>query len=358
MLSSPETAASLREVSNKYRGRKLLLDVEGDDYLCLNRCKNLLAMETLLESKTELRGQVVLVKIINTRDHRSDEVLANRDRINDRFGFPGYEPVVVIDEPPMHELLALYTLADVCIAKTLSTEKFIRYTVCRQEGQDAQRPPSAPRSGTIIGIANGIFSCGGLCRWLPTGAIQVNGHNGTAMADAMGSALRMNEEEKQLLQVQNYRHVVRKYDIGYWAESFEQDLQKACTYHQSAKRLARSFGEQISSVLLDLVSPQELNKLVTTLEMVRMEKKKVSTFEVFFSLISMNNNPGYHRADMELMQALIEASALEVIRVLKVMCLDPNNNTTSFVSGRRKDEPAMCPELDKLISADHGYSTR
>ncbi|CAD6255757.1 unnamed protein product [Miscanthus lutarioriparius] len=131
MLSLPETGAKVREILNKYMARKLQ------------------AMEKLLETQTELRGQVVLVKINNARRHISAEVLAIRDQINTRFGFPGYELVMLIDDldPPMHAHLAS---ADVFIAKTLATKKFMYYTVCRPEGPVAHLSASAPRKGSII----------------------------------------------------------------------------------------------------------------------------------------------------------------------------------------------------------------
>jgi trehalose 6-phosphate synthase/phosphatase len=193
MLYLPETTAKVREISTMYMGRKLLFDVEEDDYLYWERCN-------LPESQTELCGQVVLVKI-NTRRHISAKVLAILDRINSCFGFQGYQPVVVIDDPPMH----------------------------RKDGQVAHRPASAPRNGTII--ATGRYPLWEPCLWLPSGAIWVNSNDddGMAMADAMSSVLRKNEEEKQLRHEKHYRYV-STHDVGYWARCFQQDLERACTY--------------------------------------------------------------------------------------------------------------------------------
>jgi hypothetical protein len=82
----------------------------------------------------------------------------------------------------------------------------------------------------------------------------------------------------------------------------------------------------------------------------------------FFYLITIPVPPAgsvHDYIDMVPLQALVKTSALEVIRILKVMSSDPNN-TTSSVSGRRKNKPAiwLALALHKLMSADHGYSTR
>ncbi|XP_062193000.1 probable alpha,alpha-trehalose-phosphate synthase [UDP-forming] 9 [Phragmites australis] len=346
VLSFPETAAKAKEIATKYMGRQLFLGVDDVD-LFKGIGLKLSAMERLLELRTELRGQVVLVQINNPArslgrdiDVVRTEVLATRDRINTRFGLPGYDPIVVIEDPlPMHEKLAFYTAADICIVTAvrdgLNRTPYI-YTVCRQEGPIASGLVGAPRESAIV-VSEFVG-----CSPSLSGAIRVNPWNVDEVAEAMGSAVRMSELERQMGQEKHYRYVIT-HDVVDWARSLDQDLQRACKDHASMNilsvGLAMSFRVVVLGPGFQMLSPGHIN-------------------------------PAYHRTGKRLIlldydgtvmpQGLIyRAPSEQVIRILNELCSDPKN-TVFVVSGRRKDELAgwfgPCERLG--ISAEHGYFTR
>lgn len=123
LLSSQETAAKALEIANKYAGHRILLAVAAD--VDEGTCIELLAMERLLVSRPELRGKMVLVQINDSarspeQDTLRTKLLQIRDRINERFRLPGYDPIVIIDGPLlMQDRMAFYSVADVCIVASV-----------------------------------------------------------------------------------------------------------------------------------------------------------------------------------------------------------------------------------------------
>jgi hypothetical protein len=214
VLSLPETGSKVvREIYNKYMTRKLQ------------------TMEKLLESQSELRGQVVvLVKINNTRHHISAQ-------ISTRSGFPGYELVVLIDDPDPPTMQEQFARADVFIAKTLATKK----TVCRPEGPVvAHLSASAQRKGSISFIARIYFR-------------------------PMASVLRMDVEGKQLRQENHHRNLLSIDYIKQVRWHYE-DYVETGTYSEFVKIIRLHYED---------MSQQELYK-ATTLETIRRENKKMS----------------------------------------------------------------------------------
>uniref|UniRef100_A0A804LW26 Trehalose-phosphatase n=1 Tax=Zea mays TaxID=4577 RepID=A0A804LW26_MAIZE len=346
VLSSPETAAKAKEVATKFAGRQVLIGV--DDVDLFNRIDvKLLAMERLLESRPELIGQVVLVQINNparSPGRDTDTVLAEvqllMDRINARFAKPGYDPIVMIDDPlTMHEKLAFYTSADICIVTAvrdgLNRTPYI-YTVCREHGPISSGVAGAPRESAIV--LSELVGCSTFLR----GAVRVNPWNVDDVVEGMSSALRLNERDKKILHAKHYMYVV-KHDIAYWGRSLDQNLQKASMDHASMNFLSVGLAMNFRIVVLD---PN------------------------FQKLSPEHINPSYHRTGNRLIlldydgtvmvpQGLITRHpSQELVSVLNELCSDPMN-TVFVVSGRSKDELAgwLAP-CEKLgISAEHGYFT-
>ncbi|KAG8087509.1 hypothetical protein GUJ93_ZPchr0010g9373 [Zizania palustris] len=346
VLPLPETVAKAKEIAETYRGRRLMLGLDDMD-LFKGIALKLLAMEKLLESRPDLCGHVVLVQINNPArslgrdvDEVRAEVMAIRDRINFRFGWPEYDPVVVIDGAmPMHEKVAFYTSADICIVNAvrdgLNRIPYF-YTVCRQEGPVPNASAGKPRQSAII-VSEFVG-----CSPSLSGAIRVNPWNVDDVAEAMNAALKMSDSEQQLRQEKHYRYV-STHDVVYWAHSFDQDLQKACKDNSSLVTVNFGFGMGFRVIALG------------------PSFKKLSP-----ELI----NPAYRQTGNRLIlldydgtvmpQGLInKAPSEEVIRTLNALCSDPGN-TVFIVSGRGKDELAEwfapCERLG--ISAEHGYFTR
>jgi trehalose 6-phosphate synthase/phosphatase len=348
VLSSPETEAKAKEVATKFAGRQLLLGVDDVD-LFKGIGLKLLAMERLLESRPELHGQVVLVQINNpvrSPGYDTDEICAElqamRKRINARFATPaGYEPIVIIEDPmTMHEKLAFYTSADICLVTAvrdgLNRTPYI-YTVCRQEGPISSGVVGAPKEGAIV-LSEFVG-----CATSLGGAVHINPWNVDAVAEGMHMALRFNGREKQVRQEKHYRFV-STHDIAYWGRSLDQDLQRASKDHASMKfmsvGLAMSYHIVVLSPNFQKLSPEHIN-------------------------------PSYQRAGNRLILLDYDETVMfhpglldrhpsqRLIGILNELCSDPKN-TVFVVSGRSKDELARWLEpCERLgISAEHGYFTR
>ncbi|CAL5012763.1 unnamed protein product [Urochloa decumbens] len=348
VLASPETAAKAKEIATEFAGRKVLLGVDDID-LFKGIGLKLLAMEKLLESQEEMRGRVVLVQINNPArspgrdiDTVRAEAHAMRDRINGRFGEPGYDPIVMIDEPQtMHEKLAFYTSADICIVTAvrdgLNRMPYI-YTACRQEGPIAGGggAPGVPRESAIV-LSEFVG-----CSPSLSGAVRVNPWNVEDVAQGMITALTLNEQDRQMRQEKHYRYVLT-HDVAYWGRSLDQDLQMASKDHASMNILSVGLAMKFRIVVLG------------------PDFQKLSPGDI---------NPSYNRTGNRLILLdydgtmmpegiIVRYPSQELIDVLNELCSDPKN-TVFVVSGRRKDELAgwLAPCERLGISAEHGYFTR
>jgi trehalose 6-phosphate synthase/phosphatase len=340
VVSAPETADVARRVLEAYKGQRLMVGVDDVD-LFKGIGLKFLAMEQLLIEHQELRGRAVLVQIANParsegRDVQGvqEEARAISARVNQRFGSPGYMPVVLIDGPvTAQEKAAYYAAAECCVVSAvrdgLNRIPYI-YTVCRQEGDDAPK-----RSVIVLSEFVG-------CSPSLSGAIRVNPWSVESVAEAMNAALRMSEAEQTLRHEKHYKYV-STHDVAYWARSFDQDLQRACKDHFSRRHWGIGFG---------------------------MSFKVVALGPNFRRLSVEHIVPSYRRTDNRLILLDYDGTVMpenfidktpssEVISVLNRLCEDPKNRVF-IVSGRGKDELskwfAPCEKLG--IAAEHGYFTR
>ncbi|XP_073010792.1 probable alpha,alpha-trehalose-phosphate synthase [UDP-forming] 9 [Typha latifolia] len=343
VVASPETAAKVRELMETYKGRTLLLGVDDVD-LFKGIGLKFLAMEQLLEEHQELRGRVVLIQIANParsqgRDVQEvqDEIRSIGKRINERFGRPGYEPVVLIDQPmATYEKVAFYSVAECCVVNAvrdgLNRIPYI-YTVCRQESPVFDGMPKK----SIIVLSEFIG-----CSPSLSGAIRVNPWNIDAVAEAINSAVAMPEAEKQLRHEKHYKYV-SLHDVTYWARSLDQDLQRACKDHYLRRCWGIGFGMSFRVVALG----PNFRKL--SVEYIVSAYRKMSS-----RLILLD-----YDGTMTPQASIDKTPSNEVISLLNGLCADPKN-IVFVVSGRRKDELskwfAPCEKLG--IAAEHGYFTR
>ncbi|KHG14108.1 Alpha,alpha-trehalose-phosphate synthase [UDP-forming] 5 -like protein [Gossypium arboreum] len=238
VLNLPETAAKVAELRAQFRGQTVMLGVDDMDIFKGISLK-LLAMEQLLMQHPENRGEVVLVQIANPARGRGrdvqevqSETYATVKRINNRFGRPGYDPVVLIDTPlQLYERIAYYVIAECCLVTAVRDGMNLipyEYIICRQGNEKLDETlgldPSAPKKSMLV-VSEFIG-----CSPSLSGAIRVNPWNIDAVAEAMDSALIVSEAEKQLRHEKHYRYV-STHDVPYWARSFLQDLERACGDH-------------------------------------------------------------------------------------------------------------------------------
>ncbi|KAK8928283.1 Alpha,alpha-trehalose-phosphate synthase [UDP-forming] 6 [Platanthera zijinensis] len=260
VLRLPETEEKVVELIEQFsnRGRTMLLGVDDMDIFKGISLK-LLAFEQLLMQHSGCRGKVVLVQIANPargkgKDVREvqDESSAMVKRINQAFGFSGYDPVIMIDTPlQFYERVAYYVVADCCLVTAVRDGMNLipyEYIISRQGNErldGALRLNSKAPKKSMLVVSEFIG-----CSPSLSGAIRVNPWNVDTVADAMDSALRMPESEKQLRHEKHYRYV-STHDVGYWANSFLQDLERSCMDHVRRRCWGIGFGLGFRVVALD-----------------------------------------------------------------------------------------------------------
>ncbi|XP_058067855.1 probable alpha,alpha-trehalose-phosphate synthase [UDP-forming] 9 [Magnolia sinica] len=345
LLSMPDTTRMVRELRERFDGKIVLLGVDDMD-LFKGISLKFLALGRLLEQRPDLKGKVVLVQITNpARSQGTDvqdvqnETRAVAERINGAFGYPGYDPIVVIDRMvPTHEKFAYYTIAECCVVNPVRDGMNLvpyKYTVCRQ-GIPALGEDGPPKKSVIV-VSEFIG-----CSPSLSGAIRVNPWNIDAVADAMNLAVTMPDTEKQMRHDKHYKYV-SSHDVAYWARSFDQDLERACRDHFVRRCWGIGFGLGFRVVALG----PNFRKL--SVEHIVSPYKKANS-----RLILLD----YDGTVMP--QASVDKTPSgEVISVLNGLCSDPKN-VVFIVSGRGKDSLSRwfspCEKLG--ISAEHGYFTR
>lgn len=349
-LNHPTSSIKAKEIQEQFKGKQLILGVDDMDIFKGISLK-LLALEQLLQQHQELRGKLVLVQIINpARSTGKDVQEAKREtymttrRINEIFGFPGYEPIILIDRKvPTYEKTAYYALAECCIVSAVRDGMNLvsyKYTVCRQ---------GAARMDETLGIASGSPRVSTLvvsefigCSPSLSGAIRVNPWDIDAVADALNSAITMPDLEKQLRHEKHFRYI-SSHDVGYWSRSFLQDLERACKDHYSKRCWGIGFG--LSFRVLSL-SPS-FRKL--SIDHIVSAYKRTERRAIFLD----------YDGTVVPQSSIIKTPTCEVISVLNKLCDDPKN-TVFIVSGRGRSSLSewfsQCQNLG--IAAEHGFFIR
>ncbi|XP_058108343.1 alpha,alpha-trehalose-phosphate synthase [UDP-forming] 6-like [Magnolia sinica] len=352
VLSLPETEAKVAELIKQFgdQDRIMLLGVDDMDIFKGITLK-LLAMEQLLVQHPEWREKVVLVQIANPARGRGRDVkevqaetYSTVKRINETFGKPGYEPVVLIDRPlQFYERVAYYVVADCCLVTAVRDGMNLipyEYIISRQGNEKLDMvlglSPSTPKKSMLV-VSEFIG-----CSPSLSGAIRVNPWNIDAVADAMDYALEMPEPEKQLRHEKHYRYV-STHDVGYWAHSFLQDLERTCKDHVRRRCWGIGFGLGFRVVALD----PNFRKL--SMEHIVSAYKRTKIRAILLDY------------DGTLMpQASIDKSPCsKSIEILNSLCRD-KNNVVFLVSARSRNTLSewfsSCEKLG--IAAEHGYFLR
>ncbi|KAG8652536.1 probable alpha,alpha-trehalose-phosphate synthase [UDP-forming] 9 [Manihot esculenta] len=349
-LNHPSSSIKVKEIQTQFEGKKIIVGVDDMDIFKGISLK-LLAMEQLLQQNPELRGKVVMVQILNpARSSGKDVQEAEREtylttkRINSIFGFPGYDPVILIDRHvPLYEKTAYYSLAECCIVNAVRDGMNLipyEYIVCRQGTPKMDEALGVdPRSSHASTIVVSEFIG---CSPSLSGAIRVNPWDVEAVADALNLALTMPDLEKQLRHEKHYRYI-SSHDVAYWVRSFVLDLERACKDHYSKRCWGIGFG--LNFRILSL-SPN-FRKLSS--------EHIVSAYKRTYRRVIFLDYDG----TVVPQTSIVKTPSPEVISVLSNLCTDPKN-TVFIVSGRAKDTLSdwftQCENLG--IAAEHGYFMR
>ncbi|KAF8040143.1 hypothetical protein BT93_B2386 [Corymbia citriodora subsp. variegata] len=352
VLSLPETEAKVAELIKQFcgQGRTMLLGVDDMDIFKGISLK-LLAMEQLLFQHPEYQGKVVLVQIANPARGKGKDVkevqaetYSTVKRINETFGRPGYEPVVLIDQPlKFYERIAYYVVAECCLVTAVRDGMNLipyEYIISRQGNEKLDEvlglKPSTPKKSMLV-VSEFIG-----CSPSLSGAIRVNPWNIDAVADAMDCALEMPEGEKQLRHEKHYKYV-STHHVGYWARSFLQDLERTCRDHSRRRCWGIGFGLSFRVVALDL----NFRKLV--MEHIVSAYKRTTTRAILLDYDGTLMPQG----------SIDKKPTQKSVEILNSLCRD-KNNMVFIVSARTRETLSEwftpCRRLG--IAAEHGYFLR
>ncbi|XP_058104021.1 alpha,alpha-trehalose-phosphate synthase [UDP-forming] 5-like isoform X2 [Magnolia sinica] len=350
VLNLPETESRVAELRDQFQGRTVLLGVDDMDIFKGISLK-LLAMEQLLIQHPDWLGKVVLVQIANPARGRGrdveevqSETFSMVKRINKQFGKPGYEPVVLIDSRlQFYERIAYYVIAECCLVTAVRDGMNLipyEYIICRQGNEKLdetlQLNPSVLKKSMLV-VSEFIG-----CSPSLSGAIRVNPWNIDSVAEAMDSALVMSESEKQLRHEKHYRYV-STHDVGYWARSFLQDLERTCQDHVRRRCWGIGFGLGFRVIALDPnFRKLSVEHIVSAYKRSKNRAILLDYDGTMMPQTSLNKTPNPNH-----------------ISILSSLCRDPRN-VVLLVSGRDKETLSEwfspCEKLG--IAAEHGYFMR
>lgn len=350
VMNLPETESKVKELRDRFKNKAVLLGVDDMDIFKGISLK-LLAMEQLLIQHPDCTGKVVLVQIANPARGRGKDVqevqletYSTAKRINEAFGRPGYEPVILVDSPlQFYERIAYYVIAECCLVTAVRDGMNLipyEYIICRQGNEkldeSLQLSSSEPKKSMLV-VSEFIG-----CSPSLSGAIRVNPWNIDAVAEAMNLALVMPDSEKQLRHEKHFRYV-STHDVGYWAHSFLQDLGRACKDHVRRRCWGIGFGLGFRVVALD----PNFRKL--SVEHIVSAYKRSKNRAILLD----------YDGTMTLQTSISKIPTPDTIAILNSLCRDPKN-VVFLVSGRDQQNLSdWFLSCDKLgIAAEHGYFMR
>ncbi|CAA2945575.1 probable alpha,alpha-trehalose-phosphate synthase [UDP-forming] 11 [Olea europaea subsp. europaea] len=350
IMSLPDTPKKVKELKEKYDGKIVLLGVDDVDMFKGIGLK-FEAFGQLLDENPRYRGSVVLVQIMNSPRSQGNDIQEVQNEINNvatevnrRYGSADYEPIVCINGPvSFQDKVAYYVISECVVVNAVRDGLNLvpyKYIVSRQGSPYLDEVlglegSAAPRKSVII-VSEFIG-----CSPSLSGAIRVNPWNISCVAEAMHSAISMQDLEKELRHEKHYKYVT-SHDVAYWARSFDQDLERACAQYYENRCWGIGFGLNIRVVALG----PHFRKLSV--------EHIVSAYKNTSSRLILLDYDG-----TMMPQDLIDKSPCRaVISVLNGLCNDPMN-VVFIVSGRGKDslEKWFSPCERLGLSAEHGYFT-
>ncbi|XP_052207545.1 alpha,alpha-trehalose-phosphate synthase [UDP-forming] 1-like [Diospyros lotus] len=216
-LEVPKVQEHIRELKERFAGRKVMLGVDRLDMI-KGIPQKILAFEKFLEENPNWRDKVVLLQIaVPTRtdvpeyQRLTSQVHEIVGRINGKFGTLTAVPIHHLDRSlDFQALCALYAVTDVALVTSLRDGMNLvsyEFVAC----QDSKK-------GVLI-----LSEFAGAAQSLGAGAILVNPWNITEVATSIGQALNMPAEEREKRHRHNFMHVTT-HTAQEWAETFVSEL--------------------------------------------------------------------------------------------------------------------------------------
>ncbi|KAK4355345.1 hypothetical protein RND71_024316 [Anisodus tanguticus] len=216
-LEVPEVQEHIKELKDRFAGRKVMLGVDRLDMI-KGIPQKILAFEKFLEENPYWRDKVVLLQIaVPTRtdvpeyQKLTSQVHEIVGRINGRFGTLTAVPIHHLDRSlDFPALCALYAVTDVALVTSLRDGMNLvsyEFVACQEL-----------KKGVLI-----LSEFAGAAQSLGAGAILVNPWNITEVASSIGQALNMSPEEREKRHRHNFLHVTT-HTAQEWAETFVSEL--------------------------------------------------------------------------------------------------------------------------------------
>ncbi|CAJ1957708.1 unnamed protein product [Sphenostylis stenocarpa] len=216
-LDLPQVKGHIKELQERFKGRKVMLGVDRLDMI-KGIPQKILAFEKFLEENPDWRDKVVLLQIaVPTRtdvpeyQKLTSQVHEIVGRINGRFGTLTTVPIHHLDRSlDFHALCALYAVTDVALVTSLRDGMNLvsyEFVACQDK-----------KKGVLI-----LSEFAGAAQSLGAGAILVNPWNITEVAAAIAKALNMQSEEREKRHKHNFKHVTT-HTAQEWAETFVSEL--------------------------------------------------------------------------------------------------------------------------------------
>ncbi|XP_061356394.1 alpha,alpha-trehalose-phosphate synthase [UDP-forming] 1-like [Gastrolobium bilobum] len=216
-LELPEVQEHMKELKERFAGRKVMLGVDRLDMI-KGIPQKILAFEKFLEENSHWRDKVVLLQIaVPTRtdvpeyQKLTSQVHEIVGRINGRFGTLTAVPIHHLDRSlDFQALCALYAVTDVALVTSLRDGMNLvsyEFVACQ-----------ASKKGVLI-----LSEFAGAAQSLGAGAILVNPWNITEVAASIGYALDMPADEREKRHQVNFKHVTT-HTSQEWAATFVSEL--------------------------------------------------------------------------------------------------------------------------------------
>ncbi|KAL8148748.1 alpha,alpha-trehalose-phosphate synthase [UDP-forming] 1-like isoform X1 [Apium graveolens] len=216
-LELPQVQEHIRELKERFSGRKVMLGVDRLDMI-KGIPQKILAFEKFLEENACWRDKVVLLQIaVPTRtdvpeyQKLTSQVHEIVGRINGRFGSLTAVPIHHLDRSlDFHALCALYAVTDVALVTSLRDGMNLvsyEFVACQES-----------KKGVLV-----LSEFAGAAQSLGAGALLVNPWNITEVASSIGLALNMRADEREKRHQHNFDHVIQ-HTAQEWAETFVSEL--------------------------------------------------------------------------------------------------------------------------------------
>ncbi|XP_071920456.1 alpha,alpha-trehalose-phosphate synthase [UDP-forming] 1 [Coffea arabica] len=330
-LELPQVKEHIRELKERFAGRKVMLGVDRLDMI-KGIPQKILAFEKFLEENPVWQDKVVLLQIaVPTRTDVPEyqkltcQVHEIVGRINGRFGTLTAVPIHHLDRSlDFHALCALYAVTDVALVTSLRDGMNLvsyEFVACQAE-----------KKGVLI-----LSEFAGAAQSLGAGAILVNPWNITEVAASIGYALTLPADEREKRHQHNFMHITT-HTSQEWAGTFVSELNDTIVEAQLRTR-------QIPPLLPTRVA----------VERYLQSKNRLLILGFNATLTEPVDTPGRRIDQFKEMEVKLHPDLKEPLNKL---CNDPKTTVVILSGSDRKVLDENFGEYNLWLAAEHGMFLR